>query len=184
MSINTVNNNQKDFVFNLMKGYSVSSFFKKSETKAPIEGDLYDRSKLKALEILLKCEKNVKVGIKKFLPEVFNKDITEDQKSILLNTMKSFDIRNANVSLFENNFIWSLDCQRTTKLKPKQKSEESIEERTKLRRQRFDEIAKNKEKINTELFKNTLSFCILYHMYTLSFCILYHFVYFIICIKF
>ena len=39
MSINTVNDNQKDFAFNLMKGYNVSSSFKKSETKAPIEGE-------------------------------------------------------------------------------------------------------------------------------------------------
>ena len=33
ISINTVNDDQTDFLFDLMKGYSVSSFFKTSETK-------------------------------------------------------------------------------------------------------------------------------------------------------
>ena len=33
ISINTANNGQGDFVFNLMKGYNISSFSKKRETR-------------------------------------------------------------------------------------------------------------------------------------------------------
>ena len=63
LSINTVND-QRDLVFNLMKGYSVSSFFKKSETKDLDNRNLYEKSKRKALDILLECEKSTE-GIKK-----------------------------------------------------------------------------------------------------------------------
>ena len=93
ISINTANDDQRDFVFNLMKGYNISSFFKKSETRDLDKKNLYEKSRFKALEILLKCEKNVE-EIKKFFPKRFNKDITEDQKSILLNAMKLFEIKN------------------------------------------------------------------------------------------
>ena len=33
ISINTANDDQGDFVFNLIKGYNISSFFKKGETR-------------------------------------------------------------------------------------------------------------------------------------------------------
>ena len=136
ISINTANDDQRDFVFNLMKGYNISSFFeKKSETRDLDRKNLYEKSRFKALDILLKCEKNVE-GIKKFLPKRFNKDITEDQKSILLNAMKLFDIKNTIVSLFKNDLIRSLDYQNTVKLEQKTEFEESVAERTKIRRQR------------------------------------------------
>ena len=96
---------------------------------------MYEKSRFKALEILLKCEKNVE-GIKKFLPKRFNKDITEDQKSILLNAMKLFDIKSTTVSLFRNGFIRSLYYQNTVKLEQKPEFEESVAERTKIRRQK------------------------------------------------
>ena len=96
---------------------------------------MYEKSRFKALEILLKCEKNVE-EIKKFFPKRFNKDITEDQKSILLNAMKLFDIKNTIVSLFRNGFIRSLDYQNTVKLEQKPGFEESVAERTKIRKQK------------------------------------------------
>ena len=64
-----------------------------------------------------------------------------------------FDIRNAIVSLFRNGFIKSLDYQSTVKLEQEPKSEENIGERTKLSKQRLNEIAENEKKINLELFK-------------------------------
>ena len=73
---------------------------------------MYEKSRSKALEILLKCEKNTE-WINKFLSKRFNKDITDDQKSISLNAIKLFDIRNTIVSLFRNGFIKSLDYQST-----------------------------------------------------------------------
>ena len=57
-SINTINDDQKDFVFNLMKGYNISSFFEKSETKDLDNRNLYEKSKYKALDIILECEKS------------------------------------------------------------------------------------------------------------------------------
>ena len=96
---------------------------------------MYEKSRFKALEIILKCEKNVE-EIKKFFPKRFNKDITEDQKSILLNAMKLFNIKNTIVSLFRNGFIRPLDYQNTAKLKQKPEFEESVAERTKTRRQK------------------------------------------------
>ena len=59
ISINTANDDQRDFVFNLMKGYNINSFFKKSETRDLDKKNLYEKSRFTALEILLKCEKNV-----------------------------------------------------------------------------------------------------------------------------
>ena len=69
-SINTINDDQRDFVFNLMKGYNISSFFKKSETKDLDNRNLYEKSKYKALDIILECEKSAE-EIKKFLPKRF-----------------------------------------------------------------------------------------------------------------
>ena len=119
-----------------MKGYNISSFFKKSETRDLDKKNLYENSRFKALEILLECEKNVE-GIKSFLPKIFNKDITEDQKSVLLNAMKLFDIKNVIVSLFRNGFIRPLDYQNTVKLEQKPKFEKSVAERTKIKRQKY-----------------------------------------------
>ena len=135
ISINTANDDQKNFVFNLMKGYNVSSFFTKSEIKYLDEKNLHEKSGLKAFEILLKCEKSAE-GIKQFFPKKFKKDITEDQKNILLNSMKLFDIKNIIVSLFRNCFFRSLDYQNTVKLEQKPEFQESVAERTKIRRQK------------------------------------------------
>ena len=52
-SMSTVNDDQKDFMFNLMKGYNASSFFKKSETRDLDNKNLYEKSKSKALDVLL-----------------------------------------------------------------------------------------------------------------------------------
>ena len=73
---------------------------------------------------------------KKLFPKRFNKDITEDQKRILLNAMKLFNIKNTIVSLFRNGFIRSLDYQNTVKLEQKPGFEESVAERTKIRKQK------------------------------------------------
>ena len=70
ISINRVNDDQRNFVFNLMKGYNVSSFFKKSEIKDFDNKNLYEKNKLKALEILLECERSTE-GVKKFFPKKF-----------------------------------------------------------------------------------------------------------------
>ena len=56
--------------------------------------------------------------------------------------MMQFDVRNSIVSFFRNGFIKSLEYRITIK----SKSEESIAERTKLRGQRFDEIAEKKRR--------------------------------------
>ena len=53
ISINTVNDDQRKFVLDLMKGYNVSIFFKKIETKDLDIRNLYEKSKHKALAILL-----------------------------------------------------------------------------------------------------------------------------------
>ena len=53
ISINTVNDDQRKFVLDLMKGYNVSIFFKKIETKDLDIRNLYEKSKHKALDILL-----------------------------------------------------------------------------------------------------------------------------------
>ena len=53
ISINTVNDDQRKFVLDLVKGYNVSIFFKKIETKDLDIRNLYEKSKHKALAILL-----------------------------------------------------------------------------------------------------------------------------------
>ena len=83
----------------------------------------------------MECEKSVE-GKKKFFPKRFKKDITEDQKNILLNAMKLFDIKNTFVSFLRNGFIRSLDYQNTIKLGQKPEFEENVPERTKIRRQK------------------------------------------------
>ena len=72
--------------------------------------------------------------------------------------MKLFDIRNIAVSLFRNDLIKSLDYQGTVKLEQEPKSKESVGERTKLRKQRPNEIAKNEKKINLRLFRKYLKY--------------------------
>ena len=66
----------------------------------------------------MECEKSVE-GKKKFFPKRFKKDITEDQKNILLNAMKLFNIKNTIGNLFRNGFIKSLDYQNTVKSEQK-----------------------------------------------------------------
>ena len=133
-NINTVNDDEKDIVFDLMKVYNVSSFFKKSEISDLNNWNLYEKSKLKALNIILKCEKSTE-GIKKFLPKGFKKDIKENQKRFLLNALMLFDIRNAIAGFFKHGFIKLLGHQNTANLEQKSVPEQSVGEMTKLRRQ-------------------------------------------------
>ena len=79
--------------------------------------------------------------------------------------MKLFDIRDTIVSLFRNGFIKSLDYQSTLKLELKPTSEESVGGKTKLRKQRLNEIAKNEKKINLELFRKYFKYLSLVDMY-------------------
>ena len=72
-------------------------FYKEKEIKDLNEWNFYEKGTIKALEILLKCEKSV-TEINKFFPKRFKNDINEDQKSILFNAMKLFDIRKKIVS--------------------------------------------------------------------------------------
>ena len=91
------------------------------------------------------------MGLKHFFLKDLKKDINENKKkTILLNAMMLFDIRNGIASLFRNSFIKPLQYQST---KNQIKSEESIAERTQLRRQRLDEIIEKEKKIDLELFK-------------------------------
>ena len=53
----------------------------------------------------------------------------------MLNAIKLFDIKNTIVNLFRNGFIRSLDYQNTIKLEQKPEFEESVAERTKIRRE-------------------------------------------------
>ena len=55
--------------------------------------------------------------------------------------------------MFRNGFIKSLDYQGTGKLEQEPKPKESVGERTILRKQRLNEIAKNEKKINIQLFR-------------------------------
>ena len=124
-------------------------FSKKRGTKDLDNRNLYEKSNLKAFDILVKCEKSTE-EIKKVLPKRLKKDINKNQKSILLNAIMLFHIRNATFSLFRNGFIKSLEYQSAIKLKPK--SEESIAEGKKLRSQRLDEIGKKEKTIDLNLF--------------------------------
>ena len=69
-----------------------------------------------------------------------------------------FDIRNAIVSLFRNGFIKSLEQQSTVKFGQKSKCEQSVGERTKLRRQRYDEIVKKEKMIGLKLLRYYLKY--------------------------
>ena len=68
----------KDFLFDLIKGYNVSSFFKQSETKDLDNRYLCEKSKRSALDIFLECEKSTE-WIKEFLLKIFKKDINENR---------------------------------------------------------------------------------------------------------
>ena len=67
--------------------------------------------------------------------------------------MKLFEIKNTIVGLFRNGFIEHLDYQSVVGLEQKSKTEESAPERTKLRKQKLNEIVKNKKETNLKLFK-------------------------------
>ena len=55
--INTVNDDQRNFVLDLMKRSNVGIFIKKYEIKDSDNKRLYEKSKLIALDILLKLKK-------------------------------------------------------------------------------------------------------------------------------
>ena len=55
--------------------------------------------------------------------------------------------------MYRNGFIKFLEYLSTAKLEQNLKPEQSVGERTKLRRQRFDEIVKKEKKVNLELFR-------------------------------
>ena len=67
--------------------------------------------------------------------------------------MMLFDIRNAIFSLFKNGFIKPLEYKSTVKLEQKSKPEQNVGERTKLIRQRLDEVAKKEKNIDLGLFR-------------------------------
>ena len=102
---------------------------------------------------------------KKFLPKRFKKDINENHKCILLNETMLFDIRYTIFSLFKNGFIKPLEYQSAVKSKPKPKSEESIAEIRKFRRQRLEKFAKKKKMINLRLFRYYIKYSCLSNMY-------------------
>ena len=61
ISINAINDDQKEFVFNLMKEHSVAIFFskKKKKIKDFSEKNVYQKARLKVLEIILECERSM-----------------------------------------------------------------------------------------------------------------------------
>ena len=59
--------------------------------------------------------------IKEFLSKRFKKDINENEKRNLLDSVILFDIRNAIFSLFRNDLIKSFEYQSAIKSKPKPK---------------------------------------------------------------
>ena len=69
-----------------------------------------------------------------------------------MNATLLFDIRNAIGSSFRNGFIKLLEYQSAIKLKRKPKSEESIAERTKLKRRKLHEFAKKEKTIDLNFF--------------------------------
>ena len=71
----------------------------------------------------------------------------------MLTSLKLFEIKNTVVGLFRNGFIEHLDYQSVVGLEQKSKTEESAAETTKLRKQKLNEIFKNKKETNLELFK-------------------------------
>ena len=52
----SMNNDQNNFVFNLVKGYNVSNLLKQIEIRDLEERNLYEKSMFEAIETLLKCE--------------------------------------------------------------------------------------------------------------------------------
>ena len=75
-----------------MKGCNTNIFFKKGEIECFNELNLNHKIKAKAHDILLKSEKNVKAKIMTFFQKRFKKDINGDQKSVLLNAIKLFNM--------------------------------------------------------------------------------------------
>ena len=67
---------------------------------------------------------------------------------------KLFDVTNTIVRLFRNGFIVHSEYQSNVKLKSKPKPEESIAERTKLKRQMLDEIPKKEKTISLKIFRH------------------------------
>ena len=59
ISINAINDDQKEFVFNLMKEHSVAIFFQKKKIKDFSGKNVYQKARLKVLEIILECERSM-----------------------------------------------------------------------------------------------------------------------------
>ena len=114
-----------------MNGYDVYKSITKPKNKSDHEAeDLY----LKLLRNPCKNVDNI----------LFNKSRDEHNKEIYLQTKTLFDLREqVNKEIIRSDFDQSgIDDY-----------EKSIAERTKLRRQRFDEIKEKEQNINSDLFK-------------------------------
>ena len=105
----------------------------------------------------------------KFLLEIINKKITENEARKLYNNLIEPDIaalekstsRSADKGNNILNILSNLELVFTgvyLHYDDKPESEESIAERTKLRRQRLDEIAKKEKMINSGLFKENFGY--------------------------
>ena len=97
---------------------------------------------IKTYKIFLNRKTNPKKRNKKLLSKNFKENILEDQKNILINAMKLCNGKNKIIKLYEDKNIKPSNFSHNAKSEPEEfetKIEESIAERTKMRRQKFDE---------------------------------------------
>ena len=125
---------------------------------------LYDLFLTKAKNVFSDTKKNLKKGIKSFFPPKFKEYPSKDQENVLLNAMQLCNYRNKIIGLFENRNIrpsaYAPHAESYGVEKSKQKFDESIRERVKLKRQKVDavseiskQIAEIDKAINKELFR-------------------------------
>ena len=142
MTANSANTDQMSFIINLMHGYYDWDFDKKAQIDLE-SGRFHSIVLTKANDVSLDTNKNLKKGIKSFFPKKLKEFVSEEQKSVLLNTMNLYNSRNKTIGLFENKAIslsmYVFDAKSDGAEESEQRFDESKGERVKLRRQKADD---------------------------------------------
>ena len=103
-TVDIANADQNSFIHNLMHGYNVWDFDKKTKIKSTGDGS-HSTTLAIADDVFLNSNKIFKKGIKSFFPTKYRKIISQEQKGIFINAMQLYNGRNTIIRIFKNRNI-------------------------------------------------------------------------------
>ena len=138
ITVDIANADQISFIINLMRGYKSNLFGEKTEMSVKKGKSWKKNASIRANKIILSTKTNPRKEIKSF-PKNCKEGTLEDQRNILINSMRLYNGRNKIIKLFEDRNIKPTDYSynakseelEEVKSESEPEFEESILERTK-----------------------------------------------------